>query len=175
MDSMRLKDGTEVGLPGGLIGLDAEGQLWASQMEEPEPLTDGDLVGFLGGPAARLGDAMADQARKVFARAWGQGDRTEPPIRQVGDRLVVPAAQVGEPQLRLYVPHGVLAIGLELDVWRTVGRLLWSPTQASPYTADQAAELALEARDRWRAFEEEQLRLWCPPMATAQGPEATRS
>lgn len=172
MDSMRLKDGTEVGLPGGLIGLDAEGQLWASQVEEPDALADEDLEGFLGGRAARVGQAMAYQAERVAALAGGMHPDVirDPAVYWRGGQVIVPAEQVGQVQLRLDVPNGVLAIGPELDVWRPPGRLLWSLTQASPYTGPQAVELAKEAARRWHAFVEEQLRDWCPPMAAPRNP-----
>jgi len=136
-------------------------------------LAEGDLEGFLGGQAARVGQAMAYQAERVAALARGAHPDVvmDPAVYHRGGQMIIPAVQVGQVQLRLDVPHGVLAIGPELDVWRPVeSRLLWSPTDASPYTGGQAAELVMEAARRWHGFVEEQLRLWCAPMAPRNPP-----
>jgi hypothetical protein len=174
-DSVTFVDGHQAGdltvpLPGGLLGLDAEGHLWASAAVEGEPLTDGDLQELLGSRGAMLGRAMAGQARRSegIARGVPGSFEVDPAIRQIGGHLVVDPAEVGVRQLRLRVPRGVLAIGPELDVWRTVGVKLWGwgVVPDGPDLLDaQAAQLLMEVRVRWLAFMDEQLREWCPPMA----------
>lgn len=158
-----------VRLPGGLIGLDAEGQLWASDAPEGEPLTDGDLRGLLGGRGAELGQAMETHARQLEAVARGVpgASLADPAVVGWGRYLQVPPATVGTRAVRVSLPRGVLAIGPELDVWRTVGELLWTPGRAGTLTGDQAAELLGEVRRRWRAFREEMVREWCPAVASA--------
>ena len=92
---------------------------------------------------------------------------------QSGRYLKVPPAMVGERPVQVSLPHGVLAIGPELDVWRTVGPVLWSKGRGSVLTDYQAADLALEAAKRWAAFAEEMVREWLPAMVGIGAPASS--
>lgn len=175
-DSVRFDDGTHVPLPGGLIGMDAEGNLWSAINPDQVPLDDDDLVDMLGGKGAVLGRTMEYLARLVEAAARGKLEREYPKeselLEQAGGRLDIPGTQVS-----IRLPTGVLAIGPDLDVWRVLGRPLWMLNGHGCSLGDeQAAQVAAEAKRRWRAFREEMVAEWCPPIMSphAMTPESPR-